>query len=132
MPVEVFIIGVVVGIAPLVAWGLKGSRAAWVLLVVLLLMTGVSAAVLYSTGQFTIKFGFEQLLRIAGVILLAPGIIIMVITGHEHHSRSGNPPLTPTFEPMDPDLMRKTSYGCLFVVLGGALLLLSWLLPKVL
>ncbi|MCP4372326.1 MAG: hypothetical protein GY797_30110 [Deltaproteobacteria bacterium] len=132
MPVEIFIIAIVVGIAPLVAWGLKGSKAAWGLLVVLLLMTGVSAAILYSTGQFTIKAGYDQILRIAGVILLAPGILIFVITDHKHHSRSGNAPLTPTSEPMAPDLMQKTNYGCLFVVLGGILLLLSWLLPKVL
>ena len=130
MPVEVFIIAAVVGIAPLVAWGLKGSEAAWAFLKVLLLMTGVSAAILYRNGQFTIASGFDQLLRIVGVILLAPGILILVITGHEHHSRSGNPTLTPTFEPMNPDLMRKSNYGCLFVVFGGILLLMSWLLPK--
>jgi multisubunit Na+/H+ antiporter MnhB subunit len=130
MPIEIFIIAVAVGIAPLVAWGLKGSKGAWVFLVMLLLMTVFSAMILYSTGQFTIKTGFDQILRLVGVILLAPGILIFVITGHEHHRRSGNPPLTPTFEPMDPDLMKKSNFGCLFVVLGGILLLLSWLLPN--
>ena len=131
MLVEVFIIAVVVGTAPLVAWGLKGSRIAWAVLVVLLVMSAVSAAVLYSIGQFAIKSGFEQILRIAGVIVLAPGVLVFVITGHEQHSRSGNAPLTPTFEPMAPDLMRKANYGYLFIVLGGILLFLSWLLPKV-
>jgi len=132
MPIEIFIIVVVVGVAPLVAWGLKGSKGAWTFLVVLLLMTVVSAVILYSTGQFTIKSGFDQILRIVGVIILAPGILILVITGYEHHRRSGNSPLTPTFEPMAPDLMRKAGYGFLFMVLGGILLLLSWLLPKIL
>lgn len=132
MRIEILIIAVVVSIAPLVAWGLKGSKRAWAFLLVLLFMIVVSAVVLYSTGQFIIESGFDQTLRIVGVIILAPGFLILVITGHEHHKQSGNPPLTPTFEPMPPDLMRKAGYGFLFIVLGGILLLLSWFLPKIL
>jgi hypothetical protein len=132
MPIEIFIIAVAIGIAPLVAWSLNGSKAARIFLIVLLLLTGISALILYKLGMFSLKAGFDHILRIVGVIVLVPGIIIFVITGQQHHSRSDSPPLTISFEPMAPDLMKKTNYGCLFVLLGGLLLLLSWLLPKVL
>lgn len=132
MPVEMFIIVVVVGAAPLVAWGRKGHRTAWLLLAVLLLWAGVAAVVLCSAGQLTVQWGLDHILRLLGAILLVPGVLILVRTGHEHHSRSGKPSLTFTFEPMAPDLMRKANYGFLFIVLGAILLLLGWLLPKIL
>jgi hypothetical protein len=129
MLLEIFIIAIVIGASPLVARGLKGDKKAWNLLGVILIMILLIIDPLYKTGNLIIK-QHMLILRIIGVIILTPGVLILNITGKEHHERSGNPPLfTPNYEPMDPDLVRMARFGFLFIAVGGILLLLAWLLP---
>lgn len=65
-------------------------------------------------------------LRVVGAALLAFAVIRFMLIGKEHHDRSGNPPLTPTFTALEPDLMEKSGRAIKLGVAGGVLLGLSY------
>ena len=65
-------------------------------------------------------------LRVVGGCLVAYAVIRFMLIGKDHHDRSGNAPLEPTFTALEPDLMRKADRAIKVGVLGGALLGVSY------